>query len=274
MRLLVLVCLIARILSAETHCFDDSMLSAADREYARELLLKALDREALYTFAGGLKPLSIGFASLHVSTEGGADLAPATRLRRIMPAFACDGIWEAQLLHSGFVIDGERYINAVVYHRGHFAEVLRRRPELFESYGLTPEAHPVEVLMAVESARESQASLMLGHLLGYPPAAIDFFYAASREQARTGLFVRRTFRAPESFQKQNYFVWAVPLGSTDDSDTQAIMSCAADILREYKKRRDRFVGEGKPGPFALLRDWKKDGFPTCAAHAWTSGAAR
>ena len=185
------------LLCADVGCFDDTSIPAADREYAREVLLKALDREALFTFAGGLKPLSISFETMRISADGGGDLEAATRLRRLLPAFACDGVWEAQLLHSSFVFDGQRSLQTVVYHRPHFSEVVRRRPELFDSYGLTPEAHPIEVLMAIESARESQSALMLGHLLGYPSAAVDFFDAASREQARTGLFVRRTFRSPD-----------------------------------------------------------------------------
>jgi hypothetical protein len=44
-------------------CFPFEKLSPEKRKKAEEILLKALDSEALYTIVGGLKPMSSGFAS-------------------------------------------------------------------------------------------------------------------------------------------------------------------------------------------------------------------
>jgi hypothetical protein len=256
--------------SALGGCFDDSGLKGDDLRYARELLWRALDREALFTFAGGLKPLSIGFDMLRVNAEQSspADLAAAARVRRVMPAFRCEsaGI-RSELLHSDFIMDGRRYLHAVVFHKQHLSAVVSRHPDLFGPLGLTPEAHPLEVLMATEYARNDEGALLLGHLLGYPAAAVDFFFAAAREQRRTGLFVRRGFRRVDSFTKSNYFVWASPLNETadDDPETKLVKACAAQVLDAYKQRRPRYE---TAGPFALLRDWSQEGLPSCGLERW------
>ncbi|NJM52355.1 MAG: hypothetical protein HC846_02550 [Blastocatellia bacterium] len=46
-----------------TECFPFERLPPEKRKKAEDLLLKALDSEALYTIVGGLKPMSSGFAS-------------------------------------------------------------------------------------------------------------------------------------------------------------------------------------------------------------------
>ena len=64
------------MLRAECFPFED--LPAEQRKRAEELLLKALDGEALYTIVGGIKPMSSGFQSFQMTV----------RLPRIEPAEA------------------------------------------------------------------------------------------------------------------------------------------------------------------------------------------
>ena len=47
-------------------------------------------------------------------------------------------------------------------------------------------------------------------------------------------------------------LWPVPEDAAED---RALRARAAQILDDYQKRRDKSVGEGKPGIVALLRDW-------------------
>lgn len=51
------------------HCFPFEKLAPAERREAEELLLKALDGEALYTIVGGVKPMSSGFQSFRLQTS-------------------------------------------------------------------------------------------------------------------------------------------------------------------------------------------------------------
>lgn len=54
---------------ARQDCFPFERLAPAERKKAEDLLLKALDSEALYTIAGGLKPMSSGFQSFQVAVR-------------------------------------------------------------------------------------------------------------------------------------------------------------------------------------------------------------
>lgn len=64
--LLTIALVITFVFSAfgqRAECFPFEKLSPEKRKKAEEMLLKALDSEALYTIVGGLKPMSSGFAS-------------------------------------------------------------------------------------------------------------------------------------------------------------------------------------------------------------------
>lgn len=63
--------------SERSECFPFERLTAAERPRAEELLLKALDSEALYTIVGGLKPMSSGFASFQTSVREPRGMTPA-----------------------------------------------------------------------------------------------------------------------------------------------------------------------------------------------------
>ena len=55
--------------TARQNCFPFESLAPAKRRRAEDLLLKALDSEALYTIVGDLKPMSSGFASFQTSVR-------------------------------------------------------------------------------------------------------------------------------------------------------------------------------------------------------------
>ncbi|MFN7430991.1 MAG: hypothetical protein ACK5TP_10480, partial [bacterium] len=69
--------------TARTADRDAPLTTANERDQFRELLLKALDREALYTLVGGLKPLSTGFWHGKVDLAA-PDIAEIARVRRAL----------------------------------------------------------------------------------------------------------------------------------------------------------------------------------------------
>lgn len=255
----------AGVMAAPKGCFDDTQLPTEDRKKAVDILWHALDREALFTYAGGLKPTSIGFFATRISALGDEGLEEIEQVRRLMPAFGCPGLFAAELHHSNFVVDGKRYMQSVVFHLPHLQSALRRHADVFAPYGITPNTNPMEVMLAIQYARGGDSSLMLGNILGYPTDAVDFFYASSREQSRTGQFVRRSFLSPPVFKNLNHFVWVVPEEHSRSAAEEQVFVCAEEVLSAYKERRERYFGEGKAGPFALLRDWHDEGFPQCGA---------
>jgi hypothetical protein len=60
---------VAQTSAARAECFPFETLAPAERRQAEELLLKALDGEALYTIVGGVKPMSSGFQTFRLQTS-------------------------------------------------------------------------------------------------------------------------------------------------------------------------------------------------------------
>lgn len=229
------------------------------RERAEAILLRALDTEALYTIVGGMKPMSSGFVN-HREPVDNPNLARIEETRRILRALRCGNelIWE--LHHFAQPWDAMRSMEGVVFNGPAMRRLMVDRSGFFGFFGLTPSANPMEVLMAVEYADQPRRHRGFGYLFGYPRHAVDFFVEAQAEQRRTGNFVERDFFQVETFvAKTGRFVWAVPKGHVPNEADLAIQQRASRILAYYRSIRPRYIGEGRPGAVALLRDWMDDG---------------
>jgi hypothetical protein len=250
--------------ASRCECFPTERLPADLRAKSEALLLKALDSEALYTIIGGLKPMSSGFASFKFSVEK-PDLAQIEETRRLLSVWRCGDSLYADVQHFAAMVDDEktkekiRFAEAVVFNRPAMAGKIGQYPDFFAPYGITPSAHPMEVLMTIEHSQESPRWRGFGYLFGYPLYAVDFFVAAGEEKQRTGKFVERDFYSVPTFvTAERQFVWAVPKGHIEREEDRAIKSRAALILAEYQKQRARYIGPGKRGVVKMLRDWLKD----------------
>jgi hypothetical protein len=256
--------------ASRCECFPTERLPADLRAKSEALLLKALDSEALYTIIGGLKPMSSGFASFKFSVEK-PDLAQIEETRRLLSVWRCGEELYADVQHFATIYDDEktkekiRFAEAVVFNRPALAGKIGQYPDFFAPYGITPNAHPMEVLMTIEHSQQSPRWRGLGYLFGFPLYAVDFFVAAGEGEQRTGKFVERDFYSIPTFvAEERHFVWAVPKGNVEREEDRAIKSRAALILAEYQKRRARYVGPGKRGVVKMLRDWLNDGRDRCS----------
>ncbi len=256
--------------AARCECFPTERLPADLRAKSEALLLKALDSEALYTIIGGLKPLSSGFASFKFSVEK-PDLAQIDETRRLLSVWRCGDELYADVQHFAAIYGDEktkekiRFAEAIVFNRPALAGKIGQYPDFFAPYGITPNAHPMEVLMTIEHSQQSHRWRGLGYLFGFPHYAVDFFVAAGEEEQRTGKFFERDFYSIPTFvAAERRFVWAVPKGHDERDEDRAIKSRAALILAEYQKRRARYVGPGKRGVVKMLRDWLNDGRDRCS----------
>jgi hypothetical protein len=250
-------------------CFPVEGLLAEERPLAEALLLKALDGEALYTLIGDLKPMSSGFASFRVSASEPTpeELANLETQRRLLSAWTCGETLYAGLHHFAAVHEGRRYIDAVLVNRPLLRKVLGDRVGFFGGFGLTGSSHPLEVLLAVEYSAQPVRLRHYGHLFGYPDHAVDFFVTAAVSQASDGKFVERDFLRIPTYRMvdgRSPFVYAVPKGHSPNSVDRAMAERAAVILAAYQQRREVWVGEGKPGIVAMLRDWFDDRKGNCS----------
>lgn len=251
-------------------CFPFESLPPALRAGSEAMLLKALDTEALYTIVGGLKPLSSGFSSFKIKVDA-PDLQEIEQARTMLSAWRCGEDLHAGLHHFARVYEDDktkekiRFTEGFVFNVPSLREKLRQHAAYFGPFGITPNAHPLEALMAVEYSANGPRWRGYGYLFGFPLSAVDFFVDAGLSQEQTGKFVERDFYSIPTFKaEKQQFVWAVPKGQAETEADRMLKHRAAPILAEYKTRRARYIGEGRRGVVELLRDWFDDGRGRCS----------
>jgi hypothetical protein len=246
-------------------CFPVERLPADLRPLAEEMLLKMLDSEALYTLVGGLKPMSSAFVTFKIDTRR-PDTAALERARQALSAVRCGDAYEADLIVFRRVgPDGTRYAEGVVFFVPAYRRMVARYADFWAPFGITPSAPPFVALTLLENDDTTARNRALGYLYGYPKPAVDFFVEAADEGKATDKLVPRDFRSIPTFSNPtNQFVYAVPKGTPETDEDRRLRADAARILTAYRARRARYVGEGRPGVVALLRDWLDDGTGRCA----------
>lgn len=234
---------------------------AADRAETDALVLAMLDGEGLYTAAGGLKPVSEGFWQTRFDAAR-PDLAAVERVRRALAAARLGDTLYADVWVYRAVHDGKRFATAYVAHRPAVRRLVEADPGFWAGLGVTPSSHPAEVVLAAEGAPPLVRFRALGDLFGYPRHAVGFFVAAAFAQELWGgrLVPRDFVHLPTFAAERGRFVYAVPKGHAPNAADLALRRAAEPVLAAYRQRRGRYVGAGKPGAAALLRDWYLDGF--------------
>lgn len=177
-------------------------------------------------------------------------------LREILPTWKCGGEVYADVVHYAVTHDGERQLQGVIFSVPSLRRLLAEKRQFFSRWALTPNASPLEVVLAVEYSRDVSRFAGYGYLFGYPDEAVQFFATASASQDATGVFVKRDFRAIPTFEKDSgQFTYAVEKGIADTAEDIDLRTIAAEVLKDYRARRVAYIGPGKPGVVALVRDW-------------------
>lgn len=241
-------------------CFPIETLPAAERPAAAALFLSLLDGEALYTVAG-IKPMSSGFAPLR-QPEFTPNRQLLEQYRRWLQVFRCGDELTATLSHFRATFpnprtgEPERSYEGVLLHGPLVRQTLQRHSEFFATLGLTASSHPLEVLQTIEYNDRFPRWRGYGYLFGYPDHAVNFFVEAGIQQQLDGRFVERDFiGAPTHSRAERGVVYAVPKGHSRNAADERFLERLAAVFADYRARREKFIGEGKPGVIALLRDW-------------------
>jgi hypothetical protein len=252
-------------------CFPLEDLDPRLRTLAEEILLDALDAEALYSIAADIKPMSTGFLEISFPAADG-DSAQAQDMRAILAAFNCGPALSAGLQVFTTPFDGELYADGVIFNGPRFAQTLTRYPDLFAAIGVTPDMSPLEVVQAVDADPTTRRFRAYGLLFGYPEHAVDFFVSAVEQEEATGEFVARDFfQIPTFVSDTGRFVYAVPKGHTPTPEDEALRARALQTLDAYKALRADMVGSNKPGALALARRLFDDGSGQCSPErAWAA----
>ncbi|AWM40422.1 hypothetical protein GobsT_10800 [Gemmata obscuriglobus] len=246
-----------------SQCFPVEELPPPLRSRAERVLLDALDREALFTLVGGVKPVSEGFLAL--KWKIGEDAAERLdEARRVVKALRCgDALYaDVQVFEAAF--DKTKSAHAYVANAAALRAKVAEDKSFWLRLGLTPSSHPAALMTAVERAEASDRFRGYGYAFGYPRHAVDFYVSAAKSEKETGVFVKRDFvNLPTHAAERGHFVWAVPKGHGETDEDRAVRDAAARVLAVYRQRRAHYIGEGKPGVIALMRDWFDDGTGLC-----------
>lgn len=257
-----------------SECFPDDELPPAEQAKSEALLLQMLDGEVLYTFVGGLKPVSCRnaykLAFIEHWPEGPTQefLAAAEGLRRLVQPWRCgEAVGAYVFAHP----KRARLCDTYFYNRPALAGTIRRHEAYFAAIGVTPTSHPVDVFIASADQDDNRA---VGYLFGYPDYAVDWYddvavahFEKTKSWPDMDTIEIRTFGKMlfKRTRTEHYrFNWRVPKAHQENDADRAIRSRADRIFAEYTERRARYIGPGKPGAFALLRDWYCDSQGRCA----------
>ncbi len=192
------------------------------------------------------------------------DLSEIERTRQALRAWTCGDAYYADVRHFREPHGNRLYAEGAIWNRSALERLLEKRKALFSRYGLTRSAHPLEVVLSVEYDGTVARYQGYGYLYGYPEYAVEYFAEAEIARERTEARVERDFFSVPTFARPSgAYAWAVPKGHVENDADREILSKAKAVLLEYRRRRERYIGEGKPGVVELLRDWFDDGTGRC-----------
>lgn len=227
---------------ARTVYRDASLSSVAERDQIFcDLLVKALDYEALYTLAGGLKPMSTGIWRGSFTV----DEPELSELRSVRAALAPlrNDLWYADVQVFNNIHEGERSVHAFVVHRGALSRMIERFNPFWSPWGITLCTHPSEVVAIVDRMPRADRWRGYGYLFGYPADAVDFFVEAglaAEDDREIGPGKDRRFiQIPTFAAETGRFTYAVPVDHVPTAADEALAREASRILAAYSERRGR-----------------------------------
>ncbi len=228
---------------------DAPLTTAAERQRSRDLLVNALDREALYTLVGGLKPLSTGFwhGELDIAAP---DTSEVRRVRRALAPLRSETYYaDVQTFASAH--GGRRRLEAYIVHRAALAAMLQREAAFWSPLGITPCTHPAEIVAIAERLPRAERWRAYGLLFGYPNYAINFFVEANlraeADKSEVGPGKDREFyHVPTASAADGQFTWAVPLAHVERPEDRAIRERAAAIMAAYRAKATRIKASTRP----------------------------
>lgn len=207
------------------------------------LMREAADHEALYTLAGGLKPMSTGIWRGSFTLDD-PDLSQLRAVRAALAPLRND-LWYADVQVFDDVYDGERTVHAFVVHRASFAAMIERYADFWSARGITTGTHPSEVLAVVDRMPKADRWRGYGYLFGYPADAVNFFVDAGLAAADGGEVGpgkdRRFVHIPTFAAETGRFTYAVPLDHNETTADASLAAGASLILTAYADRRERMV---------------------------------
>lgn len=244
-------------------CFPVESLPAPLRSKAEQLLLAALDHEALYTVFGGLKPMSSGIRSLTVPADE-VDGEAVNELRTIAGALRCGGALESAVHLFAPGPDGTRTAELYVVRRPRFGETTQAYPDVFAPLAVDADTAILTALDRIDVDPSTKRFAAYGHLFGYPDHAVTFFVEAEETERAGGGFVERDFlHIPAYKAATGAFTYAVPKGHVPNEADLALAAAAKPIFNAYSRTRGELTTPIARKLVSLVRTAFDDGNGLC-----------
>lgn len=249
-------------------------LSVADRQLADTLLKKVLDREGLFTVIGRLKPMSsvtelyLKLTTADTLKRGQSKITDTTsedlkKLKRYQQIVSALNFGDVKLIISPYRITQKdnRLMQISICRKSLADSLLTAQQQFFGQFGFVPGTSPEILINTTEYEHKYQRFRAYGYLFGYPEHAVDFFTAASIENDKTGVFVKRDFfQIPVFNAERGHFVYAVPQGYKATEMDSAILNRAKYNLSRYKTIRQKFErADGSVQYYKLMKKLLRSG---------------
>lgn len=247
----------ASVANAAEPCLPFENLPEVLRGIAEHVLANVLERGAVFTLAGGVKPVSDGIYEEEVP-RGRSSAQTLAQMRTLAAAFRCEGRFEAAAVLTRPDEDGDRRVALFLADTRAFRSVLRRRATLFRRLGLSSHDAIEHVLFTVENAAEPARSRALGALYGFPYEAVESFARRAAQIERTGRATRdlRWVRI-DGVLGDPRFIYAVPRGSVPSAAERNLRRRCAAVRASYRRvgRALRDESGDPASPLHFVREW-------------------
>ena len=222
------------------------------------ILQTGLDREAVYTLLGRIKPMSslklyrMPLANTDSAKRSSPDIVDRAKKGRYLDRLSHvqKAVNEIRLPDLAFVFipyrahqDSNRTIQLSVVRVSLLDSLLKAKESFFGQYGLVPGADPATVVSTIENAGIYERYRGYGYLFGYPDYAVDFFVEASHTHRDIQKPTPRNFfNIPTHQSKEGYFVYAYPKDYEPSREVDSLLyRRSMEVLERYEKLRDRYL---------------------------------
>lgn len=222
------------------------------------ILQTGLDREAVYTLLGRIKPMSslklyrMPLANTDSAKRSSPEIVDRAKKGRYLDRLSRvqKAINEIRLPDLAFVFipyrahqDSNRTIQLSVVRVSLLDSLLKAKESFFGQYGLVPGADPATVVSTIENAGIYERYRGYGYLFGYPDYAVDFFVEASHTHRDIQKPTPRNFfNIPTHQSKEGYFVYAYPKDYEPSREVDSLLyHRSMQVLERYEKIRDRYL---------------------------------
>lgn len=222
------------------------------------ILQTGLDREAVYTLLGRIKPMSslklyrMPLANTDSAKRSSPEIVDRAKKGRYLDRLSHvqKAINAIRLPDLAFVFipyrahqDSNRTIQLSVVRVSLLDSLLKAKESFFGQYGLVPGTDPATVVSTIENAGIYERYRGYGYLFGYPDYAVDFFVEASHTRRDIQKPTPRNFfNIPTHQSKEGYFVYAYPKDYEPSREVDSLLyHRSMQVLERYEKLRDRYL---------------------------------